>query len=149
MICKRCQQIMYGYPHKLPLNHKPGYCSDRGSIKKLLDPRTRHLVSSHQTDLLPWPLPEGLFSDGKIFHSIAFLQTIHILYQQLVEEAISIEYLELELQMFFQLYIHQMVFLDGKHYFKLPDIRIDNLGVLFVIKILGVKYIRVDCLDDN
>jgi len=70
--CSRCHTIMYPGPEGSPLNHRRGYCAD--GVKQ----------TSKLEDLPPWPQPQGIFSDGRTFHPVAFLNTV----KDLVERAV-------------------------------------------------------------
>lgn len=150
MICKRCQSIMYPYRKPHAENHKPGYCSDGGPVKDLLDPMTRDRARDKMaTDLLPWPLPEGIFSNGSTFHPIPFLQNMRVLYQQFIEEQTPYENLDLEIQIFLQLYVRQAAYINRNCLFKLVNSKVGLLGSEFIVEYDGQKYLRIDCLRDD
>ncbi|KAG2344981.1 hypothetical protein BDR05DRAFT_881053, partial [Suillus weaverae] len=64
--CSCCQTIMYPGPKNSSLNYKKGYCAD--GIKQS--------SKAAGKELPPWPQPQGIFSDGQIFHPHMFLSTV-------------------------------------------------------------------------
>lgn len=149
MACKRCLCVMYG--HTPEENHKPGYCADGAPRRPILNP-VNNIETPDRSPIkeIPWPQPQGIFTNGKCFHPLAFLQTIRTLYHQLVEEKVEPSNLDLELQAFAVLYARQMVpGANGANYFKLPDIKIDPLGSSLIVEMNGERHLRVDCLQDD
>lgn len=142
------------YPHRgsHPANHKPGYCSDGAPVKSKLEPTTKDIAKDDGlAHSLQWPLPDGIFTRGKTFHPITFLQMVRVVYQYLVEENKVFDALELEHQSFARVLARQLVNQNGnKHAFKIPPgLNIDTSGAAFVFESKGAQYVCMECLRDD
>lgn len=100
--------------------------------------------------ILPWPLPEGIFTNGKEFHPLVFLETARLMYQQLVEENRSFNSLDLELQSFCLYFSRRIISQDGEYFVAIPmGMDIDEKAASFIVKQNGEQFIRVDCFQDD
>lgn len=106
--------------------------------------------SPNITTALPFPLPPGIFENGTTFYPLAFIKKVTHLYEQVMinkEGGNSM----LQDEAFATLLMGRTVTLeDGAVAFKMIDCETppstpDGL----IIQIEGLKYLRLDCLQDN
>lgn len=144
---------MYPKPSGSPENHKRGYCSD--GVKQTLpsleltaqnqDPPQPNRPPTHH--LPRWPQPHGIFTNGEEFNVVVFLAKVQELYQRVVVEKDSGEFL-MEHEAFAALLATRTVVQeDGGVIFKLFDLKVSPLapeGLIVVHE--GLKYVRMDGL---
>ena len=154
MSCTRCSSIMYGHARSTGQNHRRGCCSDGAPSKPAFHgeapPPLSHL--DEIAKVLPWPQPDGIFTNGNRFHPLSFLAHTMSLYQNLVEADSSLEHLSLEMQSLGLYISRRRTPYNGSWYVRIPtDLVIDPAGASFVERIEGEYRIRINWLsvDDN
>jgi len=69
--CSRCKTIMYPGPTKSITNHRRGICADGVKSKS----------TAESSDLPHWPQPNGIFTDGRFFHTKVFFKSVKEIYE--------------------------------------------------------------------
>lgn len=141
--CTRCQTIMYPGPTGSSDNHKRGYCADG----------VRQKVKPDSNDgLLPeWPQPHGIFTNGTHFHPMNFLLKIREVFDKVLNKEITEGDYSMEDQAFSRLLASRIIQEEGRCLFRLYDLEItDNRNIItdLVVTIDGVRYLRIDCLQN-
>jgi hypothetical protein len=97
-----------------------------------------------------WPQPQGLFTNGTFFHPVEFLSKIGEMYEKVVIEQSSGEFL-MEHEAFATLLARRTLILDdGSVLFKLFSLECpSSTPESLVIMHEGNKYLRVDCLRES
>jgi hypothetical protein len=152
-MCKRCCTLMYPGPSGAPENHKRGYCSD--GVKQTIEnapqnedpPRANTMASVGPPK---WPQPQGLFTAGTYFHPVELLKKIGEMYEKVVIEQSSGEFL-MEHEAFASLLARRTLVLeDGSVLFKLFDLECPSStpdGLIITHE--GNKYVQIDCLRES
>jgi hypothetical protein len=99
-----------------------------------------------------WPQPQGIFEKGKTFHPMAFLTTIHDVFEKLVIEKSDGDDLLMEYEAFVRLLQNRTIIHPDRHcLFKLFDLQLPkSTPVGIIVEYNGCRYLRLDCLrDDN
>lgn len=102
------------------------------------------------TTTIPYPLPPGIFEGGALFNPLAFTQKVAQLYEHIIVNKQTGESI-MQDEAFATLLMRRTVKLDdGTVLFKMvecetPKLTPDGL----IIQIEGLKYLRLDCLQDT
>lgn len=144
---------MYPGPSGAPENHKRGYCSDGAKQTFERSPQNEDPPrenTSASANAPKWPQPQGLFTNGTHFHPMELLRKIREMYEKVVVQKSSGEFL-MEDEAFVNLLVRRTLILDnGTVLFKLFNLECaSSTPEDLLLTHEGNRYLRVDCLREQ